>query len=90
MTDYKYKIRIQQIVDEMGDLKFLTYMNTDFIPNVNDQIAILTENEDGDIQKRLYFRVVNKVFPVLMGDKDNVNLIDTITLQVELLLEEEV
>ena len=90
MTDYKYKIRVQQIVDEMGDLKFLTYMNTDFIPNVNDQIAILTENEDGDIQKRLYFRVVNKVFPVLMGDKDNVNLIDTITLQVELLLEEEV
>ena len=90
MTDYKYKIRIQQIVDEMGDLKFLTYMNTDFIPNVNDQIAILTENEDGDIQKRLYFRVVNKVFPVLMGGKDNVNLIDTITLQVELLLEEEV
>lgn len=90
MTNYKYKVRIQQIVDEMGDLKFLTYMNTDFIPNVNDQIAILTENEDGDIQKRLYFRVVNKVFPVLMGDKDNVNLIDTITLQVELLLEEEV
>lgn len=90
MTNYKYKIRVQQIVDEMGDLKFLTYMNTDFIPNVNDQIAILTENEDGDIQKRLYFRVVNKVFPVLMGDKDNVNLIDTITLQVELLLEEEV
>lgn len=90
MTDYKYKIRIQQIVDEMGDLKFLTYMNTDFIPSVNDQIAILTENEDGDIQKRLYFRVVNKVFPVLMGDKDNVNLIDTITLQVELLLEEEI
>lgn len=90
MTNYKYKIRVQQIVDEMGDLKFLTYMNTDFIPNVNDQIAILTENEDGDIQKRLYFRVVNKVFPVLMGDKDNVNLIDTITLQVELLLEEEI
>lgn len=90
MTNYKYKIRVQQIVDEMGDLKFLTYMNTDFIPNVNDQIAILTKNEDGNIQKRLYFRVVNKVFPVLMGDKDNVNLIDTITLQVELLLEEEV
>lgn len=70
--NYKYEIPVYQIDDE-GDLKFLYNYNTNNIPNVGDIIVNMLQDEQGNFTRRLYFRVLEKQFCTIIGDKGIVN-----------------
>ena len=91
MTDYKYSLPVYRI-DEDGDLTFLFRYNTDYLPEVNDLIVNLVQDEDGNFVRRLYLRVVERLYPTLCGDKGGINHIEKeqIHLQVKLEVDEPV
>lgn len=91
MTDYKYSLPVYRI-DEDGDLTFLFRYNTDYLPEVNDLIVNLTQDEDGNFIRRLYLRVVERLYPTLCGDKGVINHVEKeqIHLQVKLEVDEPV
>lgn len=91
MTDYKYSLPVYRI-DEDGDLTFLFRYNTDFIPKKDDLIVNLVQDEDGNFVRRLYFRVVERLYPTLCGDKGVINHVEKeqIHLQVKLEVDEPV
>ena len=91
MTDYKYSLPVYRI-DEDGDLTFLFRYNTDFIPKKDDLIVNLVQDEDGNFIRRLYLRVVERLYPTLCGDKGVINHVEKeqIHLQVKLEVDEPV
>ena len=91
MTDYKYSLPVYRI-DEDGDLTFLFRYNTDFIPKKDDLIVNLSQDEDGNFVRRLYLRVVERLYPTLCGDKGFINHVEKeqIHLQVKLEVDEPV
>ena len=91
MTDYKYSLPVYRI-DEDGDLTFLFRYNTDYLPEVNDLIVNLAQDEDGNFIRRLYLRVVERLYPTLCGDKGVINHVNNeqIHLQVKLEVDEPV
>ena len=91
MTDYKYSLPVYRI-DEDGDLTFLFRYNTDYLPEVNDLIVNLAQDEDGNFVRRLYLRVVERLYPTLCGDKGVINHVEKeqIHLQVKLEVDEPV
>ena len=91
MTDYKYSLPVYRI-DEDGDLTFLFRYNTDYLPEVNDLIVNLVQDEDGNFVRRLYLRVVERLYPTLCGDKGVINHVEKeqIHLQVKLEVDEPV
>ena len=91
MTDYKYSLPVYRI-DEDGDLTFLFRYNTDYLPEVNDLIVNLVQDEDGNFIRRLYLRVVERLYPTLCGDKGVINHVEKeqIHLQVKLEVDEPV
>ena len=91
MTDYKYNLPVYRI-DEDGDLTFLFRYNTDFIPKKDDLIVNLSQDEDGNFIRRLYLRVVERLYPTLCGDKGVINHVEKeqIHLQVKLEVDEPV
>ena len=91
MTDYKYNLPVYRI-DEDGDLTFLFRYNTDYLPEVNDLIVNLAQDEDGHFVRRLYLRVVERLYPTLCGDKGVINHVEKeqIHLQVKLEVDEPV
>lgn len=91
MTDYKYSLPVYRI-DEDGDLTFLFRYNTDYLPEVNDLIVNLAQDEDGNFIRRLYLRVVERLYPTLCGDKGVINHVEKeqIHLQVKLEVDEPV
>ena len=91
MTDYKYNLPVYRI-DEDGDLTFLFRYNTDYLPEVNDLIVNLVQDEDGNFVRRLYLRVVERLYPTLCGDKGIINHVEKeqIHLQVKLEVDEPV
>ena len=91
MTDYKYSLPVYRI-DEDGDLTFLFMYNTDYLPEVNDLIVNLAQDEDGNFVRRLYLRVVERLYPTLCGDKGVINHVEKeqIHLQVKLEVDEPV
>ena len=91
MTDYKYSLPVYRI-DEDGDLTFLFRYNTDYLPEVNDLIVNLAQDEDGNFIRRLYLRVVERLYPTLCGDKGIINHVEKeqIHLQVKLEVDEPV
>ena len=91
MTDYKYSLPVYRI-DEDGDLTFLFRYNTDYLPEVNDLIVNLVQDEDGNFVRRLYLRVVERLYPTLCGDKGIINHVEKeqIHLQVKLEVDEPV
>ena len=91
MTDYKYSLPVYRI-DEDGDLTFLFRYNTDYLPEVNDLIVNLVQDEDGNFVRRLYFRVIERLYPTLCGDKGVINHVEKeqIHLQVKLEVDEPV
>ena len=91
MTDYKYSLPVYRI-DEDGDLTFLFFYNTDYLPEVNDLIVNLVQDEDGNFVRRLYLRVVERLYPTLCGDKGVRNHVEKeqIHLQVKLEVDEPV
>ena len=91
MTDYKYSLPVYRI-DEDGDLTFLFRYNTDFIPKKDDLIVNLVQDEDGNFVRRLYLRVVERLYPTLCGDKGIINHVEKeqIHLQVKLEVDEPV
>ena len=91
MTDYKYNLPVYRI-DEDGDLTFLFRYNTDYLPEVNDLIVNLAQDEDGNFIRRLYLRVVERLYPTLCGDKGVINHVNNeqIHLQVKLEVDEPV
>ena len=91
MTDYKYNLPVYRI-DEDGDLTFLFRYNTDYLPEVNDLIVNLAQDEDGNFVRRLYLRVVERLYPTLCGDKGVINHVEKeqIHLQVKLEVDEPV
>ena len=91
MTDYKYNLPVYRI-DEDGDLTFLFRYNTDYLPEVNDLIISLAQDEDGNFIRRLYLRVVERLYPTLCGDKGIINHVEKeqIHLQVKLEVDEPV
>ena len=91
MTDYKYNLPVYRI-DEDGDLTFLFRYNTDYLPEVNDLIVNLVQDEDGNFIRRLYLRVVERLYPTLCGDKGIINHVEKeqIHLQVKLEVDEPV
>ena len=91
MTDYKYSLPVYRI-DEDGDLTFLFRYNTDYLPEVNDLIVNLAQDEDGNFVRRLYLRVVERLYPTLCGDKGIINHVEKeqIHLQVKLEVDEPV
>ena len=91
MTDYKYSLPVYRI-DEDGDLTFLFMYNTDYLPEVNDLIVNLAQDEDGNFIRRLYLRVVERLYPTLCGDKGVINHVEKeqIHLQVKLEVDEPV
>lgn len=91
MTDYKYSLPVYRI-DEDGDLTFLFRYNTDYLPEVNDLIVNLAQDEDGNFIRRLYLRVVERLYPTLCGDKGVINHVEKeqIYLQVKLEVDEPV
>ena len=76
MTDYKYNLLAYRI-DEDGDLTYLFRYNTNYLPEKGDLIVNLTQDEDGKFIKRLYFRVVERLYPTLCGDKGVINHVDS-------------
>lgn len=91
MTDYKYSLPVYRI-DEDGDLTFLFRYNTDYLPEVNDLIVNLAQDEYGNFIRRLYLRVVERLYPTLCGDKGVINHVEKeqIHLQVKLEVDEPV
>ena len=91
MTDYKYNLPVYRI-DEDGDLTFLFRYNTNYLPEVNDLIVNLAQDEDGNFIRRLYLRVVERLYPTLCGDKGVINHVEKeqIHLQVKLEVDEPV
>lgn len=91
MTDYKYSLPVYRI-DEDGDLSYLFRYNTNYLPEVNDLIVDLAQDEDGNFIRRLYLRVVERLYPTLCGDKGVINHIEKeqIHLQVKLEVDEPV
>ena len=91
MTDYKYNLPVYRI-DEDGDLTFLFRYNTDFIPKKDDLIVNLVQDEDGNFIRRLYLRVVERLYPTLCSDKGVINHVEKeqIHLQVKLEVDEPV
>ena len=91
MTDYKYNLPVYRI-DEDGDLTFLFRYNTNYLPEVNDLIVNLSQDEDGNFIRRLYLRVVERLYPTLCGDKGVINHVEKeqIHLQVKLEVDEPV
>ena len=91
MTDYKYSLPVYRI-DEDGDLTFLFRYNTDYLPEVNDLIVNLAQDKDGNFIRRLYLRVVERLYPTLCGDKGVINHVEKeqIHLQVKLEVDEPV
>lgn len=91
MTDYKYSLPVYRI-DEDGDLTFLFRYNTNYLPEVNDLIVNLAQDEDGNFVRRLYLRVVERLYPTLCGDKGVINHVEKeqIHLQVKLEVDEPV
>lgn len=91
MTDYKYSLPVYRI-DEDGDLTFLFRYNTNYLPEVNDLIVNLAQDEDGNFIRRLYLRVVERLYPTLCGDKGVINHVEKeqIHLQVKLEVDEPV
>lgn len=91
MTDYKYNLPVYRI-DEDGDLTFLFRYNTNYLPEVNDLIVNLAQDEDGNFVRRLYLRVVERLYPTLCGDKGVINHVEKeqIHLQVKLEVDEPV
>lgn len=91
MTDYKYSLPVYRI-DEDGDLSYLFRYNTDYLPEVNDLIVNLVQDEDGNFVRRLYLRVVERLYPTLCGDKGVINHVEKeqIHLQVKLEVDEPV
>ena len=91
MTDYKYSLPVYRI-DEDGDLTFLFRYNTDFIPQKDDLIVNLVQDEDGNFVRCLYLRVVERLYPTLCGDKGVINHVEKeqIHLQVKLEVDEPV
>ena len=91
MTDYKYSLPVYRI-DEDGDLTFLFRYNTDFIPKKDDLIVNLVQDEEGNFIRRLYLRVVERLYPTLCGDKGIINHVEKeqIHLQVKLEVDEPV
>ena len=91
MTDYKYSLPVYRI-DEDGDLSYLFRYNTNYLPEVNDLIINLIQDEDGNFIRRLYLRVVERLYPTLCGDKGVINHVEKeqIHLQVKLEVDEPV
>lgn len=91
MTDYKYSLPVYRI-DEDGDLTFLFRYNTNYLPEVNDLIVNLAQDEDSNFVRRLYLRVVERLYPTLCGDKGVINHVEKeqIHLQVKLEVDEPV
>lgn len=91
MTDYKYNLLVYRI-DEDGDLTYLFRYNTNYLPEKGDLIVNLTQDEDGKFIRRLYLRVVERLYPTLCGDKGVINHIEKeqIHLQVKLEVDEPV
>ena len=96
MTDYKYNLPVYRI-DEDGDLTFLFRYNTNYLPEVNDlivdyEIVYMERDEDGNFIRRLYLRVVERLYPTLCGDKGVINHVEKeqIHLQVKLEVDEPV
>lgn len=91
MTNYKYSLPVYRI-DEDGDLTYLFRYNTNYLPEVNDLIVNLAQDEDGNFIRRLYFRVVERLYPTLCGDKGVINHVENeqIHLQVKLEVDEPV
>lgn len=91
MTDYKYSLPVYRI-DEDGDLTYLFKYNTDFIPEKGDLIVNLIQDEDGKFIRRLYLRVVERLYPTLCGDVGNIDhaKYEFIHLQVKFEIDEPV
>lgn len=91
MTDYKYSLPVYRI-DEDGDLTYLFRYNTDYLPEKGDLVVNLIQDEDGKFIRRLYFRVVERLYPTLCGDKGVINHVEKeqIHLQVKLEVDEPV
>lgn len=90
---YKYKLPIYQI-DEDGDLKFLFFLNTEYLPRINENICYFKCDENGKPVYREYYDVKNILYPVIDSDnEDNVKNTDfagEIVLHVELTVSEPV
>ncbi len=86
MSEYKYKIPVYQIVDD-GDLKFLFFYNTNFIPNVNDSIVNLIQDENGKYIRRLYLKVQQKLWCTTVGDTGYVNELSEESVILHVVLE---
>lgn len=91
MTDYKYSLPVYRI-DEDGDLTYLFRYNTDYLPEKGDLIVNLIQDENGKFIRRLYLRVVERLYPTLCGDEGVVDHVEKeqIHLQVKLEVDEPV
>lgn len=91
MTDFKYSLPVYRI-DEDGDLTYLFKYNTNYIPEVGDIVVNLIQDEDGKFTRRLYLRVVERLYPTLCGDEGVINHLDNeqIHLQVKVEVDEPV
>ena len=91
MTDYKYSLPVYRI-DEDGDLTYLFRYNTNYLPEKGDLVVNLIQDEDGKFIRRWYFRVAERLYPTLCGDKGIINHVEKeqIHLQVKLEVDEPV
>lgn len=91
MTDYKYSLPVYRIDDD-GDLSYLFRYNTDYLPEKGDLVVNLIQDEDGKFIRRLYFRVVERLYPTLCGDKGIINHLNNeqVHLQVKVEVDEPV
>lgn len=86
MTIKNYKLSIYEIVDE-GDLKFVKFLATNYIPRIGETIEWLVENENGKIDRRIQYVIQNVVYPCITFDNNIISHIDNDEIVLHVTLE---
>lgn len=78
-------------VDDDGDLAFKHFYYTNNIPQLNSTIVYMQEGEDGDYKRRIYYKVVDILYPTVKQDeKDLKEFVSSPVLHCQILVDEPV
>lgn len=81
-----YKLSIYEIHDD-GDLKFVKFLTTNYIPRIGETIEWLIQDEDGKINRRIQYVIKNVVYPCLSSDGNVISHIDNDEIVLHVILE---
>lgn len=68
---FEFRLPVFQIDDD-GDLKFIFYYNTEILPAVSDTIVNMIQDDSGKFVRRIYYKIVDILFPVRPCGKNSV------------------